>query len=91
MLPFDRSLVRRLYRKFRHRLTTAGVDGSFLSSSPLSEKLEISDVPINTGFALIAAKGVGDSRLADAIERYAAGAFESGWQGSPTMRRSELS
>ena len=81
MLPFDRQLVRRLYPKFRRRLTRAGREGSYLSSSPLSEKVEISDEPINTGFALIAARGLEDSNLARSIERYAASAFEATWEG----------
>jgi hypothetical protein len=80
MLPFDRPLVRRLYRKFRRRVTREG-DGAYLGSSPYSERAEISDVPINTGFALIAARGVGDTELADALLRYASVAFGASWRG----------
>jgi hypothetical protein len=81
MLPFDRALVRKLYTKFKRRITRQGKDGAFLSSSPLSEKMEISDAPINTGFALIVAKGMGDGVLTSALEKYASSAFGAGWQG----------
>lgn len=81
MLPFDRTLVRKLYRKFRRRVTRDGPDSAYLSSSSLSEKMEISDVPINTGFALIAARGIGDDELANALHDYSSNAFGAGWQG----------
>jgi len=82
MLPFDRTLVRKLYGKFRRRVTHAGADGAYLGSAPFSEKSEISDVAINTGFALILAKGMGDEKLAGELERYSSGAFGAGWHGS---------
>src|SRR5204862_5401128 len=53
LLPFDPALVRKLYGRFKRRITRVGAEGAYLSSSPLSEKMEISDVHINTGFALI--------------------------------------
>lgn len=82
MLPFDRTQVRKLYRKFRKRVTHAGADGAYLGSAPFSEKSEISDVPINTGFALIVARGMGDEKLAEELQRYSAGAFGAGWHGA---------
>lgn len=81
MLPFDPALVRKLYPRFRGRITGEGSDGAYLGSAPLSEKMEISDVPINTGFALIAARGIGDEETADALDRYASRAFEARWHG----------
>jgi hypothetical protein len=42
--------------------------------------MEISDVPINTGFGLILARGVGDLALAGALSSYAAREFEACWQ-----------
>ena len=82
MLPFDRNLVRKLYSKFKRRLTKAGSEGAYLGSAPLSEKMEISDVPINTGFALILARGMGDTSVAEAINRYSLRAFDARWSGS---------
>ncbi len=90
MLPFDRPLVRKLYGRFRRKVTQAGAEGAYVSSSPLSEKMEISDVPVNTGFGLILARGVGDKGLADEMARYSAGAFDAGWQGTRYLYRGAL-
>jgi hypothetical protein len=81
LLPFDRGLVRKLYPKFRRRVTRAGEAGAYLSSAPLSEKMEISDAAINTGFALMVARGIGDQELAGELSSYAKGAFGAGWEG----------
>jgi len=81
MLPFDRPLVRKLYAKFKKRgVAHAGPDGAYVSSSTVSDRMEISDVPINTGFGLILARGVGDLALAGALSSYAAREFGAGWQ-----------
>jgi hypothetical protein len=81
LLPFDPALVRRLYPRLRRRLTNAGRAGAFLASAPLSEKMEISDVPLNTAFALIAAQGVGDARTAARLASYAGEVFGHRWDG----------
>ena len=81
MLPFDRHLVRKLYSKFKKRsISDAGTEGAFVSSSPLSERMEISDVAINTGFGTILARGIGDVVLSDALLSYASSAFGATWQ-----------
>src|SRR5688500_6664868 len=49
LLPFDRELARKLYRKFRRKVEREG-DQAYVGSSPLSERMEISDVAVNTGF-----------------------------------------
>jgi hypothetical protein len=83
MLPFDRGLVRKLYGKFKKRgVVHAGADGAYIGSSPMSERTEISDVPINTGFGLVLARGMGDTGLARELARYAASAFDAGWDGN---------
>lgn len=82
LLPFDPALARRLYPRLRRRLTDAGRAGALLASAPLSEKMEISDVPLNTAFALIAARGVGDARTADRLAAYAGAAFGHRWDGA---------
>jgi hypothetical protein len=82
LLPFDRALVRKLYGKFKKKAIHREGEGAYVESSGLSERMEISDVPINSGFGLILAKGVGDLKLADALSRYAASAFGAGWEGS---------
>jgi hypothetical protein len=82
MIPFDAALVGRLYRRLRKKITRAGSEGAYLDSTQLSEKMEISDVPINTGFALIAATGMGDTAMAGALRHYAYEQFTAGWQGS---------
>ncbi len=87
MLPFDRPLVRKLYRRFRKKVTQVGAQGAYVSSSPLSEKMEISDVPINTGFGLLLARGIGDERLADDMARYSSAVFHAGWQGTRYLYR----
>ena len=81
MLPFDRPLVRKLYSKFKKRgIVRAGSDGAYVGSSTMSERSEISDVPINTGFGLILARGIGDIEVADALSAYATHAFGASWQ-----------
>jgi hypothetical protein len=81
MLPFDRPLVRKLYGKFKKRgVAHAGSDAAYVSSSTVSERMEISDVPVNTGFGLILARGLGDMALAEALGSYAAREFGAGWQ-----------
>jgi hypothetical protein len=81
MLPFDRPLVRKLYSKFKKRgIIRAGSDGAYVGSSTISERTEISDIPINTGFGLILARGIGDVDLAAALSTYAAHAFGASWQ-----------
>ncbi|MEO8286967.1 MAG: hypothetical protein ABI670_11085 [Chloroflexota bacterium] len=83
MLPFDRPLVRKLYSKFKKRgVTQAGSEGAYIGSSTVSERMEISDVPINTGFGLVLARGIGDMALATNLHRYAVGAFDAGWDGN---------
>lgn len=80
LLPFDRPLVRKLYSKFKKKVVRAD-GGAYVPSSSLSERMEISDVPINTGFGFILARGLGDSSLASAMRSYSAAAFGAGWNG----------
>jgi hypothetical protein len=47
----------------------------------MSERMEISDVGINTGFGAILAQGIGDTALAAAFRRYADDAFGPAWDG----------
>ncbi|HEX9988260.1 MAG TPA: hypothetical protein VGE45_07270 [Chloroflexia bacterium] len=78
MLPFDRPLVRKLYSKFKQKVSKSD-KGAYVGSSSVSEKMEISDVPINTGFGLALARGIGDGKLAGALEHYARTEFDAGW------------
>ncbi|HYP39325.1 MAG TPA: hypothetical protein VEX13_03110 [Chloroflexia bacterium] len=89
MLPFDRPLVRKLYGKFKQKVSKAA-DGAYVGSSSVSEKMEISDVPINTGFGLALARGIGDGKLAGALERYARTEFDAGWQGTRYLYKGAL-
>ena len=82
MRPFAGDMVRKQYRRFRRKISRPDSGGAYLDSSPVSEKMEISDVPINTGFALIAARGVGDKAMARALQGYATDTFGGGWDGS---------
>jgi hypothetical protein len=82
LLPFDRVLVKKLYAKFRRKVERAGTEGAYVGSSSVSEKMEISDVAVNTGFGLILARGMGDVRLADAFHRYATAHFAVGWESN---------
>jgi hypothetical protein len=80
MLPFSRPLVRKLYGRFRKRgVVRAGSEGTYVGSSSMSERMEISDVAINTGFGLILARGMGDTSLAADMSRYSEQAFGAGW------------
>ncbi|HST03358.1 MAG TPA: hypothetical protein VLQ48_01335 [Chloroflexia bacterium] len=93
MLPFDRPLVRKLYPRFKKRSVSdagpdAGSRGAFVGSSPMSERMEISDVGINTGFGAILARGIGDVALADSLARYATSALGAGWDGGRYFYRS---
>ncbi|MDQ3705832.1 MAG: hypothetical protein M3437_11510 [Chloroflexota bacterium] len=82
LLPFDRPLARKLYGRFKKKAIHRDGNGAHVESSGVSERMEISDVPINTGFGLILAKGMGDLKLADALLRHATYAFDAGWDGS---------
>ena len=83
MLPFARPLVRKLYGRFKKRgVAHAGSHAAYVGSAPTSERMEISDVPINTGFGLVLARGMGDVALADALSRYSEKAFGARWQGT---------
>jgi hypothetical protein len=79
--PFDKELASKLYRKFRRKVERER-DEAYVGSSQLSERMEISDVAVNTGFGAILARGVGDKKMAGAMERYARRAFGAGWDGS---------
>jgi hypothetical protein len=47
----------------------------------MSERMEISDTGINTGFGAILAQGVGDTALYDAFRRYADSSLNPTWGG----------
>ncbi len=88
LLPFDRPLVRRLYPRFRARLSTApafrlpdGRPARYVGSAPLCERMEISDVALNTGFGRIVACGLGDTATAARLAAYAVAAFDRRWIG----------
>lgn len=87
LLPFDRPLVRRLYGKFKKKAVRREGEGAYVDSSGMSERMEISDVPINTGFGLILARGVGDLKLADDLLRYAKSTFNACWDGARYLLR----
>jgi hypothetical protein len=81
LLPFDRPLVRRLYPRFKKR-GVERVDGAArVGSSNMSERMEISDVGINTGFGAILAQGIGDTALYSAFRRYAETSLDPAWDG----------
>ncbi|MGI8586462.1 MAG: hypothetical protein ACR2M0_02065 [Chloroflexia bacterium] len=80
LLPFDRALVRRLYPRYRKRLSREG-GRLYVGSAPLCEKMEISDTALNTAFGLIVARGVGDRATADRLAAYAAANFGPVWSG----------
>jgi hypothetical protein len=82
LLPFDRALVRKLYGSFRKRVSREGRDLAFVSSSSFSEKMEISDVAINTGFGMSLAQGMGDMRVAGAFRQYSVDALGASWRGN---------
>jgi hypothetical protein len=86
LIPFSRPLARKLYRKFRGKINREDGDAS-VGSSPVSERMEISDVAINTGFGLILARGIGDEKLAAAMQRYARREFGAGWDGTAYLYR----
>jgi hypothetical protein len=82
LLPFDRPHVRKLYARFKKKAIHRDAEGAHVESSGMSERMEISDVPINTGFGAILAKGVGDLKLTDDLLRYATSAFDAGWDAT---------
>ncbi len=82
LLPFDRPLARKLYGRFKKKAIHRDGEGAYVESSGMSERMEISDVPINTGFGLILAKGMGDLKLAGDLLGYATTAFDGGWDGT---------
>ncbi len=90
LLPFDCHLVRKLYGKFKKKVAHAGSHGAYIASSQFSERMEISDVPINTGFGLILARGMGDGKLASALQRYSQEAFGASWEGGEYFLKGAL-
>jgi hypothetical protein len=81
LLPFDPALTRKLYPRFRRRLSR-GPDGAlFVGSAPVCEKMEISDVALNTAFGLIVARGVGDRATAARLAAYAHATLSPQWRG----------
>jgi hypothetical protein len=82
-LPFDRALVRKLYGRFRKRLNRdkSAPGGVYVGSAPICEKMEISDVALNTAFGLIVARGLGDRAVAERMATYAAATFDRRWAG----------
>jgi hypothetical protein len=83
MVPFARPLVRRLYGKFKKRaISRSGSDGAYVGSAGVSERMEISDTPVNTGFGLILARAMGDAPLAADISRYSEKTFGAKWHGN---------
>lgn len=83
MVPFARPLVRRLFAKFKRRaISHAGNDGAYVGSHGVSERMEISDIPVNTGFGLILAQAMGDTELVAEIKRYSEKHFGAAWQGN---------
>jgi hypothetical protein len=83
LLPFDRPLVRKLYSRFRKRLSRdkSAPGGVYVGSAPICEKMEISDVALNTAFGLIVARGLGDRAVAERMATYAATTFDRRWAG----------
>jgi hypothetical protein len=83
LLPFDRALVRKLYGRFRKRLSRdkSAPGGVYVGSAPICEKMEISDVALNTAFGLIVARGLGDRAVAERMATYAAATFDRRWAG----------
>ena len=81
LLPFDRPLVRRLYGRFRKRGVERADGAARVGSSSMSERMEISDAGINTGFGAILAQGMGDRALYAAFGRYAAASLGPTWDG----------
>ena len=53
----------------------------YVGSAPICEKMEISDVALNTAFGLIVARGLGDTVTADGMAAYAQTAFDRRWTG----------
>lgn len=83
MVPFARPLVRRLYGKFKRRaISRAGSDGAYVGSHGVSERMEISDIPVNTGFGMILSRAMSDAELASDIQRYSEQAFGAKWEGA---------
>lgn len=70
MAAWEPETVRKIYPRFRKRLKSKG-DGLRLSSRGPNEKFEISTEAINTGFALLLAREMGDQPTAERLLYYA--------------------
>jgi hypothetical protein len=75
MASWQPELVREIYPRFRQRLKPKG-DGLRLGSRGPNEKFEISTEAINTGFALLLAREMGDRETAAKLQHYADKHFE---------------
>ncbi len=82
LMPFSRPLVRKLYGKMKSKFARAGTGSAYVGSSNVSERMEISDVPINTAFGLLLARGMADKELGEAFARYARHMFGACWDGN---------
>ncbi len=71
LAPFARPLTTTLYPRYRREVKRVWPDLAYVPSGPMTERMEVSDRPLNTAFGYIAARELGDATTATAIHNYA--------------------
>jgi Linalool dehydratase/isomerase len=71
LAPFARSLATELYPRYRREVRRVKPKLAYVPSGPMTERMEVSDRPLNTAFGYVAARELGDPATADAIHNYA--------------------
>lgn len=71
LAPFARPLTAALYPRYRREVKRIRPNLAYVPSGPMTERMEVSDRPLNTAFGYIAARELSDPATADAIHNYA--------------------
>ncbi|PZS00708.1 MAG: hypothetical protein DLM69_06145 [Candidatus Chloroheliales bacterium] len=71
LAPFARELASDLYPRYRREVKRLKPNLAYVPSGPMTERMELSDRPLNTAFGYVAARELGDPATAEAIHNYA--------------------
>lgn len=81
MAPYNRKLVEEHYPKFRSQFGK-GNELACLHSAGINDRMEISNTGLNTGFAYMLAREMGDTALANRLRRWADETLAPTWEGN---------
>ncbi len=72
LAAFARELAAELYPRYRRAVKRTAPGLAYVPSGPMTERMEVSDRPINSAFGYVAARELGDAPTATALAAYAA-------------------